>query len=135
MRRRIEPDPDKSWEVASSGFQVGPTLYMSGQVGLDDDGKVAGNDIHTQAEKALENIRAILEAAGGHLRDIVHLTLYFTDAADSAGYFEVARRFFPTDPPPATGVVVNRLLLPDLLIEINAIAVLPDTAQPSADSA
>jgi enamine deaminase RidA (YjgF/YER057c/UK114 family) len=54
----------------------------------------------------------------------VHLTLYFTNPAKPAGYFEVAKEFFPTDPPPATGVVVAGLLHPELPLEINAIAVI-----------
>ena len=61
--------------------------------------------------------------AGATLRDIVHLTLYFTDPVNAAGYFEVAAAFFPEDPPPATAVVVSALLSPRLLIEIQATAI------------
>jgi 2-iminobutanoate/2-iminopropanoate deaminase len=124
MRQRIEPYPDKLWDGASRGFQVGHTIYLSGQVGLDADGNLAGADISSQTRKALENVSDILGAAGGTLQDIVHLTLFFTNPADSAEYFEVAKTLFPEDPPPATGVVVAALLQPELLIEINAVAVL-----------
>ncbi len=123
MRRRIEPHPDKLWEAASKAFLVGNTLYLSGQIGLDADGNLVGDDMGSQARKALENIQEVLAAAGGTLQDLVHLTLYFKDGSDWSAYFEVAKEFFPSDPPPATGVIVAGLLQPALLIEINAIAV------------
>jgi len=123
MRQRIESNPASLWAECSKGVQVGQAIYLSGQVGSDDDGTLAGDDIRSQAKKSLENIERLLKVAGATLRDIVHLTLYFTDAANAAGYFEVAAEFFPEDPPAATAVVVVALLSPRLLIEIQATAI------------
>jgi 2-iminobutanoate/2-iminopropanoate deaminase len=123
-RLLVEPDPDHLWTSAAKGLLVGGTLHLSGQVALDADMNVVGSDIRTQAERALSNIQDVVQAAGGTMADIVHLTLYFVNRDDAPGYFEVAKRFFGANPPPATGVVVAGLLRPELLIEIDAQAVL-----------
>lgn len=123
-RRLIEPEPGHVWASAARGLLVDSTLHMSGQVALDADMNVVGSDIGTQAERALSNIQDVVRAAGGTMADIVHLTLYFVNRDDAPGYFEVAERFFGTHPPPATGVIVAGLLMPELLIEIDAQAVL-----------
>jgi enamine deaminase RidA (YjgF/YER057c/UK114 family) len=123
-RLLVEPDPDHLWASAAKGLLAGGTLYLSGQVALDSDMNVVGSDIAAQAERALSNIQDIVRAAGGTMADIVHLTLYFVNRDDAPGYFEVARRFFGASPPPATGVVVAGLLMPELLIEIDARAVI-----------
>jgi enamine deaminase RidA (YjgF/YER057c/UK114 family) len=123
-RLLIEPDPDHRWASAARGLLVDGTLYLSGQVALDVGMNVVGSDIRTQAERALSNVQDVVRAAGGTMADIVHLTLYFVNRDDAPGYFEVAERFFGANPPPATGVVVAGLLRPELLIEIDAQAVL-----------
>src|SRR5215831_11556239 len=128
-RTFVEPDPDHLWASAAKGLLVDGTLYLSGQVALDEDMNLVGSDIKTQAERALGNIQAVLQAAGGTMADIVHLTLYFVNRDDAAGYFEVAERFFGANPPPATGVVVAGLLKPELLIEIDAQAVVPASGE------
>ena len=123
-RLLIEPDPDHVWASAAKGLLVDGTLHLSGQVALDADMNVVGSDIAAQAERALSNIQDVVRAAGGTMADIVHLTLYFVNRDDAPGYFEVAGRFFGASPPPATGVIVAGLLIPGLLIEIDAQAVL-----------
>jgi enamine deaminase RidA (YjgF/YER057c/UK114 family) len=123
-RLLIEPDPDHVWASAAKGLLVDGTLHLSGQVALDADMNVVGSDIAAQAERALSNIQDVVRAAGGTMADIVHLTLYFVNRDDAPGYFEVAGRFFGANPPPATGVIVAGLLIPGLLIEIDAQAVL-----------
>jgi 2-iminobutanoate/2-iminopropanoate deaminase len=123
-RLLIEPDPDHRWTSAARGLLVDGTLYLSGQVALDVGMNVVGSDIRTQAERALSNVQDVVRAAGGTMADIVHLTLYFVNRDDAPGYFEVAERFFGAHPPPATGVIVAGLLRPELLIEIDAQAVL-----------
>jgi 2-iminobutanoate/2-iminopropanoate deaminase len=126
MRRRIEPDPDTAWESAAKAFLVDGTIYLSGQVGLTRQGTVVGRDMKSQARQALENIKEILGAAGATMNDVVALTLYFKDGCDTRQYFEVAKSYFPVDPPPATGVLVAGLLQPELLIEIAAVAVISE---------
>ena len=102
----------------------GTIVYLAGQVSSDASGKLIGEgNFEAQVEQVFGNLKIALDAAGGTMADIVPLTLYFVNRDDAAGYFEIAERFFGTNPPPATGVVVAGLLLPGLLIEINAQAV------------
>lgn len=130
-RKRIEPDPAKQWDAASKAVLVDDTLYLSGQVGLDADGKLVGLDIVSQTDQAVRNIESICVAAGGSLRDVVRITIFITDAALSPGYFEVIHRHFGDQPPAQTGIVVKGLLIPELLVELEAIAVIGSSASVS----
>ncbi len=105
---------------------AGPLLFISGQVALDREGKLLGRgDAKAQTVQALENIKAILEANGASMRDVVKVTVFVTDMR----YFEdvavVRTRYFPTEGPASTLVEVSKLALPDLLVEIEAIAAVP----------
>jgi enamine deaminase RidA (YjgF/YER057c/UK114 family) len=104
----------------------GRTIYISGQVGMAVDGKVAG-DFRGQATQAIENLKAALAAAGGGLEHVVKITSYFTDIAQQLPMFrEVRDRYFDTKAPPAsTAVQVVKLAAPEYLFEIEAIAVVP----------
>jgi enamine deaminase RidA (YjgF/YER057c/UK114 family) len=95
-------------------------------VALDDEGKVVGaGDIRAQTRQVFENIKRAVEAAGGTLNDIVSMTVYTTDAKFSPQVSEVRRQVFGSNLPASTQVQVAALMRPELLIEINAIAILP----------
>jgi enamine deaminase RidA (YjgF/YER057c/UK114 family) len=127
-RRVIDPDPERPWAVAAKAMQVGDTVYLSSQVGgVDEKFNVITDDFKAQARGALQTIDRILQAAGGSIADVVKLTLYFTSADDRNAYFEVAKEFFGDAPPAATGVVVT-LLHAGLKLEIDATAVLGQSA-------
>jgi reactive intermediate/imine deaminase len=112
----------------SHGVVAGPgtTIYVAGQVSLDEEGVLVGaGDVAAQARQVFANLRRVLEAAGATLDDVVKTTVYLTDI-EWRGPVDVARREAFTAPPPAnTLLVVNSLALPEFLVEIEAVAVLP----------
>ena len=124
-RRRI--DPGWKWDdnfIFSQAIQVGNTIYLSGQVALDPDGNVVGKgDMKAQTRQAWENIKTILEVAGASLDDVVKITQFVTDMSRFMETQEVRREYFTDPPPAATTVEVKSLAFPDLLIEIEVMAV------------
>jgi len=104
----------------------GRTIYVSGQVGIAPDGKIAG-DFRAQAVQSLENLKAALAGAGAGLEHVVKITNYFVDMSHIAVFREVRDSYFDTKAPPAsTAVQIVKLAMPELLFEIEAIAVVPD---------
>jgi 2-iminobutanoate/2-iminopropanoate deaminase len=107
-----------SYGVRSNGM-----LYVSGALGVDEHWKVvAPNDVTAQSKKALETIKAILDAAQVPLTDVVKVTVFLTSAADYRAFNEVRRGFFPQPYPASTVVVVKELVLKDAVVEIEVIA-------------
>ncbi|MEM2841504.1 MAG: Rid family detoxifying hydrolase [Candidatus Bathyarchaeia archaeon] len=107
----------------SQAVKAGGVIYVSGFVAFDPKtGKVVPGGIKEQATQVMENIKAVLEAAGSSMRDVVKTNVYLTDMKDFAGMNEVFKQYFPTEPPARVTVGV-KLPLPELLIEIDAIAV------------
>ena len=108
----------------SQGVKVGNTVYVAGFVAFDPKTyKVVEGGIKEQATQVMENVKAVLEAAGSSMKDVVKTTVFLTDTKDFAGMNEVFKTYFPTEPPGRTTVIV-KLPLPELLIEIDAIAVM-----------
>ena len=112
-----------SHSVAATGRMV----FLAGQTGVDRDGNVAEGGVVPQFERALTNLLTALGAAGGLPSDLVSLTVYLTDMA---GYQErgkeigaVWRRLAGAEYPAMAAVGVTRLWLPELLVEIQGIAV------------
>lgn len=108
----------------------GEIVVVAGQVGMGPGGRVAGGDVVAQTKQALDNVRAVVEAAGCAMRDIVRLQTFLTHAGDIDGFMkaraEVFPRYFPDGAyPPNTLLVVSRLVMPELLVEIEAMAVKP----------
>jgi enamine deaminase RidA (YjgF/YER057c/UK114 family) len=108
----------------------GELVIVAGQVGLNADGRVPGDDVVSQTKQALENVRTVVEAAGCTMRDVVRLQTFLTRAEDIPGFMkargEVFPGYFPDKVyPPNTLLVVSRLVRPELLVEIEAMAVRP----------
>ena len=104
---------------------AGRTLYISGQVATDTEGKVVGEgDISAQTEQTLRNIGAILRNVGGTFDDIVSVTVFVAEMSGLAAIHEVRRRFFKPPYPASTLVEIKSLVDARLLIEINAVAVI-----------
>ncbi|MFO1188164.1 MAG: RidA family protein [Alphaproteobacteria bacterium] len=105
-------------------------LFIAGQVALDAAGHVVGvGDLEAQARQTFANIELALKGAGTGFDSIVQFTTYLVRASDIPAFAEFRRRMFPTYFPTGryptnTLVVVDRLVLPDLLIEITPIAAL-----------
>lgn len=102
------------------------TVYISGQTARDAESKVVGTgDVRAQTEKVLKNLRIAIEAAGGSMGDIAKITTYIVDLKpdDRIWIGEMVKRHFPR-PPAHTLVGISALAAPDLLVEIEAIAIL-----------
>jgi enamine deaminase RidA (YjgF/YER057c/UK114 family) len=112
-----------SHAVAATGRMV----FLAGQTGVDRDGNVAGGGVVPQFERALTSLLTALGAAGGLPSDLVSLTIYLTDMADYQAHARdigaVWRRLAGTEYPAMAAVGVTRLWLPELLVEIQGIAV------------
>jgi reactive intermediate/imine deaminase len=100
------------------------TIYISGQIAFDKDGKVVGaGDMKAQAEQVFKNLEAALTAAGAKFSDVVKMNTYVTDIDQAPAVREVRARYFGTTVPASTFVQVAKLVRPELLIEIEVIAV------------
>jgi enamine deaminase RidA (YjgF/YER057c/UK114 family) len=115
-----------------SGFShavaaTGRLVFLAGQTGVDRDGNVADGGVVPQFERALTSLLTALGAAGGLPSDLVSLTIYLTDMADYQAHAReigaVWRRLAGTEYPAMAAVGVTRLWLPELLVEIQGIAV------------
>ena len=111
----------------------GEIVVVAGQVGTGQGGQVAGGDVVAQTKQALDNVRAVVEAAGCSMHDIVRFQTFLTHAGDIDGFMkaraEVFPGYFPDGAyPPNTLLIVSRLVKPELLIEIEAMAVKPAKA-------
>lgn len=94
-------------------------IYVAGQVPLDPNGNLVGeNDIGTQTEFVFEQIKTVLKAAGGSLRDVVKANIYVTDMSQYAKVAEVRNRYFADNPPATTFVEVSKLVREGWLVEI-----------------
>ncbi|MCY4461283.1 MAG: RidA family protein [Albidovulum sp.] len=103
----------------------GDFVFMQGQVGVDDDGRLVGKgDPGLQADQACRNIERWMKEAGGELSDVCKLTVYVTDISYRPAVYESINRWFDEVMHCSTGVVVSGLADPDFLVEIDAIAVI-----------
>jgi 2-iminobutanoate/2-iminopropanoate deaminase len=109
-----------SQAIAAGGF-----VFCSGTAGIDPTTGAAPDGIEAQTEQALQNLAAVLEAAGAGMADLVKITIFYADVADFATLNEVYARHMP-DPPPARCAPANVALPRGLLVSIDAIAVLPE---------
>lgn len=101
-------------------------IYISGQIANDAEGSlVAPNDLPAQTEQVFANIQAILEANGVTFRDVVKIQSYLTTLNGLSGSREVRARYLPSEPPASTTVQVVALLVPEAVIEVDVVAVLP----------
>jgi len=101
------------------------TLYLAGQLARDEHGKTVGvGDIRAQTEQVIKNMQTILRAEGAELSNLVKLLVFVTDMRNFDAISEVRKRYFTGDLPTSTIVEVNHLSQPDLLIEIEGVAVL-----------
>ena len=102
-------------------------VILSGQVALDPKGNLVGaNDIVKQTEQVFKNIKSIVEAAGGNMNHLVKLGYFTTDVSQIQGIRTIRDQFINTKTPPASTLVqVNKLYREDVLIEIEATAIIP----------
>ena len=104
----------------SQGLRAGDFIFVSGQGPIDPNtGKIVGDTIEEQTARTLDNLKAILEAGGATMADVVKVTAHLTDLSNFAAYNKVYATYFP-DPKPVRTTVGSQLL--GMLVEIDAIA-------------
>jgi aminoacrylate peracid reductase len=106
----------------SPGTKAGNVIYVSGTLALDSSGNLVGRgDVKAQTQQILETIKAVLEAAGGSLKDVAFNQIFLSDMSGYAAMNEVYREFFPENPP-ARYCIRADLVKPQFLVEIASIA-------------
>jgi len=104
--------------------QGGRTIYLSGQVPLTADGKLVGpGNMEAQTRQVFENLRAALKASGADLSDLVKITIFATDASQLPAIRKVRDQYLLNNLPASSFMEVKALFRPDVLIEIEGIAV------------
>jgi enamine deaminase RidA (YjgF/YER057c/UK114 family) len=126
---RIIIQPEGLWDPRPRFAQVvkiGNQVHIAGQTAVDEKGDVVGKgDIEAQTRQIFRNLQKCLEAAGSGFHQVVKLNIYSTDLDAHLGTItKVRREYFPKEPVASTTVQVPRLVHPDWLLEIEAIAVL-----------
>ena len=102
------------------------TIYISGQIAYDMKGEVVGaGDMKAQAEQVFKNLQSALTAAGAKFSDVVKMNSYITDMSKVQAVRDVRTRYFGETLPASTFVEVKGLVRPDLLLEIEVVAVIP----------
>jgi 2-iminobutanoate/2-iminopropanoate deaminase len=106
----------------SDGIVAGNTLYVAGQEGTDESGKLAAGGIGPETTAALDNVQKVLKAAGFELKDVVSVTVYLADIHEFPDMNKVYKGLLP-DPKPARATIQAAALVNNARIEISAIAV------------
>lgn len=117
-----EAKPVANYKMATRQ-EGGQLLYISGQVARDIDGNVVGKgDMRTQARQVFQNLRQVLQAAGGDFKDLMKITTYITNIEDFPALADVRSSVFQGELPASTLIVVKSLFNPDFLIEVEGVA-------------
>lgn len=125
-------NPDSMAKPTAGYSQVaevtgGKIVYIAGQVALDRSGNLVGkDDFRAQVQQVFENLKAAVEAAGGNFSDVIKLNYYCAESVDPSlipAVREIRDKYVNTsNPPTSTFVVVKRLVRPEWLIEVEAVA-------------
>jgi enamine deaminase RidA (YjgF/YER057c/UK114 family) len=125
LRAVNSPDvPEPPPGLFSNCLVVGDTIYISGQHAGTSQGATGGDSVADQAREAFRRVLSLVGAAGGAAQDVVKLTIYLCDMSRKNEVSLVRRALFPEPLPCSTLVGVNALASPDLLVEIDAVAVI-----------
>ena len=107
----------------TDGVVAGGWIWVSGMLAVDASGNLIGDgDVVAQAERVLENVGAVLKQAGAGFEDVVKVTVYLRRIGDRAAVNTVRSRFFGASRPASTLVEVSAFVIPDALVEIDAVA-------------
>jgi len=109
----------------SQAVVVDGVLYSSGQIGLKPDGELVGDDVVSQTEQVLENLKAVLAEAGATLDDVIKTTIFLDDMDDFATINSIYEEYFGSNKP-ARSTVAVQTLPKNVKIEIDCIAKVPN---------
>ena len=117
-----EAKPVANYKMATR-LEGGRLLYISGQVAWDASGNIVGKgDVGAQARQTYENLRGVLQAAGGDLSSLMKITTYITRIEDFPAVAKARSSVFSGELPASTLIVVKSLFHPDFLIEVEGVA-------------
>jgi 2-iminobutanoate/2-iminopropanoate deaminase len=117
-----EAKPVANYKLATRR-ESGQLLYISGQVAWDTNGNIVGKgDVRAQARQVFQNLRQVLQAAGGDLKDLMKITTYITKIEDFPAVAEARGEVFQGELPASTLIVVKGLFHPDFLLEVEGVA-------------
>ena len=121
------PDQDLDNDLCQV-VKAGNILFLRGQVGTDFDGKLIGpGNPEAQTEQAMKNVKQLLEEAGSCLEHICKITIYLTDSVIRETVYRTIGKWLKGVFPVSTGVVVAGLAKPEWLMEVDVIAVIPES--------
>tara|TARA_R110002074_G_C12142116_1_gene629256 strand:+ start:82 stop:480 length:399 start_codon:yes stop_codon:yes gene_type:complete len=119
-------DPGWAWTKKfnlSAGVKVGDTIYTSGLVAFDSNGNVVGEDVYTQAKQTFKNIEELLASAGATMADVIKINTFLTDISQYGEFGRARTEAFPAGVPASAAYATPALVMPKLLVEVEAIAV------------
>lgn len=119
--RRIDPEGMRFTGMLQASSADG-WIHVSGQVALSGGTLVGEQDPEAQAEQCFANVLSVLAEAGAGPEHVVKLVCYLTDRSAYAGYAAVRNKLFGAHPPASSVVIVKELLMPGLLMEVEAVA-------------
>ncbi len=121
-------DPGWAWTKKMNfwvGVKLGETVQLSGMVAFDGEGNVIGEgDFYAQSMQTFKNIEEALANAGATMADVVKITTYLTDMAGYQDFSRARSEIFPNGVPSSTTVTTPALIKPELLVEIEAMAII-----------
>jgi enamine deaminase RidA (YjgF/YER057c/UK114 family) len=123
----LSKNPAFSQVVTTQGN--GKTIYIGGQDAVNEKGEITGKDnLAQQTEQVMNNLQAALAACGAGFENLIKLTIYIVQGQDLMQGFKASQKFLGTleNPPAISGLFVAGLAHPDFLVEIDAIAFLPE---------
>jgi enamine deaminase RidA (YjgF/YER057c/UK114 family) len=128
--RDTYPEQKLDNDLCQTVVARGSMVFVRGQIGqdLDTSASVGIGDAGAQAEQAMKNIALLLGEAGARLEHVCKITIYLTDPRYRETVYRVVGRWLKGVYPVSTGIVVSALARPEWLVEIDAIAVIPDPA-------
>jgi 2-iminobutanoate/2-iminopropanoate deaminase len=118
---KTQPDPYEPY-LLSQGIGHGPLVFISGQAGYDDDGKIVPGGFLAQGEQAFSNLARALEAGGSGLDKVLKVTIFVTDMGKFEDVVTLRRKYFRPPYPADTIVEIRALYTPEAMIEIEAMA-------------
>ena len=122
VRIKTDPDPYEPFRLAQA-YRVGDLIFVSGQAAISLDGAIVGaGDFDAQAAQTFENLAAVLRAGGSDLSKVVKVTIFLKDMSNFGKIVALREKYFTPPYPADTIVEITSLALPELEIEIEAIA-------------